>query len=110
MTSLRAAAGDRSIDVGSLGDAFLAGLERGVAALHGGRFDVADWTDRQVTTGRTVELALPDGSTEAIVATGVDGETGALRVRDPRAEAPERSIVVGEIVHVRMAAHARAGL
>jgi BirA family biotin operon repressor/biotin-[acetyl-CoA-carboxylase] ligase len=103
MTSLRAAAGDRPIDVDALGEAFLAGLETRVEALHGGRFDDAEWADRQVTTGRRIELALPDGSTESVAATGVDGATGALRVRDRGAGGPERSIVVGEIVHVRLA-------
>jgi BirA family biotin operon repressor/biotin-[acetyl-CoA-carboxylase] ligase len=110
MTSLRAAAGDRPIDIGAVERAFLTRLEARIEALHGESFDAADWADRQVTTGRGVELALPDGSTESVVATGVDGTTGALRVQDRGGDGPERSIVVGEIVHVRLAARARAGL
>jgi BirA family biotin operon repressor/biotin-[acetyl-CoA-carboxylase] ligase len=103
MTSVRALSGDRPIDTGSLLDRFLARLEARVEALHGGRFDEAEWADRQVTTGRRVVLALPDGSTESAVATGVDGASGALRVQDRGDNAAERSIVVGEIVHVRLA-------
>jgi BirA family biotin operon repressor/biotin-[acetyl-CoA-carboxylase] ligase len=110
MTSLRVAAGDRRIDVEALSVAFLAGLEARIEALHGDRFDAAEWADRQATTGRTIELALPDGSTESLHATGVDGATGALRVRDGRADGPERSIVVGEVVHVRLAAPVHGGL
>jgi len=56
-----------------------------------------------VTTGHRVVLALPDGSTESVVATGVDGASGALRVRNRRDNGEEHSILVGEIVHVRLA-------
>jgi BirA family biotin operon repressor/biotin-[acetyl-CoA-carboxylase] ligase len=104
MTSLRAEAGDRPIDAGTLLDRFLARLEARVEALHGGRFDDAEWAERQVTTGRRVVLALPDGSTESVVATGVDGASGALSVQGGDGNGKERSIVVGEIVHVRLAA------
>jgi BirA family biotin operon repressor/biotin-[acetyl-CoA-carboxylase] ligase len=103
MTSLRALAGDNPIDASALLDGFLARLEARVEALHGGRFDEAEWAERQVTTGRRVVLALPDGSTESVVATGVDGASGALRVRNRSNNSEERSIVVGEIVHVRLA-------
>jgi hypothetical protein len=90
--------------------AFLAGLEARVEALHGDRFDAAEWADRQATTGRTIELALPDGSTESLLATGVDGSTGALRVRERGEDSPGRSIVVGEVVHVRLAPPLHGGL
>ena len=103
MTSLRALTGDTAIDTSVLLDGFLGRLEARVEALHGGRFDEAEWADRQVTTGRRVVLALPDGSTESVVATGVDGASGALRVQDGGDHVAERSIVVGEIVHVRLA-------
>jgi len=102
MTSLRAAAGDRPIDVDALGEAFLAGLEERALALHDGRFDATEWADRQVTSGRTLDLALPDGSTESVVATGVDADSGALRVRDRDGDGLERSMFVGEIVHARL--------
>jgi BirA family biotin operon repressor/biotin-[acetyl-CoA-carboxylase] ligase len=102
MTSLRAAAGERPVEAGNLLDGFLSRLEPRVEELHGGRFDEVDWIDRQVTTGRTIEVLLPDGSTHSFIATGVDALTGALRVGDPGAPGEERSIVVGEIVHVRL--------
>jgi BirA family biotin operon repressor/biotin-[acetyl-CoA-carboxylase] ligase len=103
MTSLRTAAGDRPIDTVAVEEAFLARLEARILALHDGRFDDRAWADRQVTTGRAVEIAMPDGATESVVATGVDGTTGALLVQGRGADPPERSIVVGEIVHVRLA-------
>ncbi|HEY8801137.1 MAG TPA: biotin--[acetyl-CoA-carboxylase] ligase [Candidatus Limnocylindrales bacterium] len=103
MTSLRAAAGERPIDGTALVDAFLARLEARVAALHGGDFDAAGWIDRQVTTGRRIDLLLPDGTKDTVVATGVDAVSGALRIADSGQPDEERSIVVGEIVHVRLA-------
>lgn len=105
MTSLRSAAGDRPIDVVFLLDAFSSRLETRIEALFGGRFDVADWVDRQITTGRRVDLVLPDGSTEAVTARGVDPVSGALRIAEPTADDPEaeRRIIVGEIRHVRLA-------
>ncbi|HEY8847104.1 MAG TPA: biotin--[acetyl-CoA-carboxylase] ligase [Candidatus Limnocylindrales bacterium] len=103
MTSLRAATADRPIDTGRLFDGFLARLETRVQALHGGRFEGTDWSDRQVTTGREVVIELPDGSSETVVARGVDADSGALRIADAHEPGGERSIVVGEIVHVRLA-------
>jgi BirA family biotin operon repressor/biotin-[acetyl-CoA-carboxylase] ligase len=103
MTSLRAAAGDRTVDTRLLGERFLARVEARARDLHEKRFDGAEWASRQVTTGRTIELALPDGGSESVLATGVDADTGALLVRDVATEASDRAIVVGEIVHVRLA-------
>jgi BirA family biotin operon repressor/biotin-[acetyl-CoA-carboxylase] ligase len=104
MTSLREASGGRPIDLVALLDAFTSRLETRIEALAGGRFDVADWVDRQVATGRQVELVLPDGSVETTVARGVDGATGALRVAaaTPEDPAAERTLHVGEIRHVRL--------
>jgi BirA family biotin operon repressor/biotin-[acetyl-CoA-carboxylase] ligase len=104
MTSLREASGGRPVDLVLLLDAFTSRLEARIEALHGGRFDVADWVDRQVTTGRTIEIVHPDGSVESTVARGVDGATGALRVAAPSdADADaERALHVGEIRHVRL--------
>jgi BirA family biotin operon repressor/biotin-[acetyl-CoA-carboxylase] ligase len=103
MTSLRAAADERPIDHIGLVDGFLSRLEARVAALHGGDFDAAGWIDRQVTTGRRIDLLQPDGTTETVVATGVDAVSGALRIAEWDRPDEERSIVVGEIVHVRLA-------
>lgn len=106
MTSLRAAAGERPVDPALLLDAFTSRLETRIEALHGGRFDVADWVDRQVTTGREVDLVAPDETVQRVLARGVDGVSGALRISAPTADDPdaERHVLVGEIRHVRLAA------
>ncbi len=103
MTSLREASGGRPVDLDALLDAFLARLEVRIEALRGGRFDVADWTGRQLTTGRDVRVARHDGEIETLHAVGVDTDSGGLRVADPTATGSERAILVGEIVHVRLA-------
>ena len=106
MTSLRAAGGERPVDPALLLAAFTSRLETRIEALHGGRFDVADWVERQVTTGRTIEIVAPDGTSETVLARGVDASTGALRVAAPTDAEPdaERHVFVGEIRHVRLAA------
>ena len=101
MTSLQASA-DRPIDHDALLDAFLSRLEAGVAALRAGRFDAAAWTERQLTSGRQVELVTPDGAVTPVRARGVDAATGALVVEDAGAPTGERHVLVGEIRHVRL--------
>jgi BirA family biotin operon repressor/biotin-[acetyl-CoA-carboxylase] ligase len=105
MTSLRAAAGERPVDLVLLLDAFTSRLETRIEALFGGRFDVADWVERQITTGRTVEVVRPDGAVETATVRGVDPVSGALRIDAPTGDDPdtERRLVVGEIRHVRLA-------
>jgi BirA family transcriptional regulator, biotin operon repressor / biotin---[acetyl-CoA-carboxylase] ligase len=103
MTSLREASGGRPIDHITLLDAFLGRIETRIEALRDGRFDVAEWTARQVTTGRAVELIGPDGSSSILRALGVDASSGALVVADPGSPDRERAVVVGEIRHVRLA-------
>jgi biotin-(acetyl-CoA carboxylase) ligase len=95
MTSLREVA-RRRIDREELLDAFLGRLEVAIDAFREGQFDAAGWTERQVTTGRDVDLIAPDGTTTTVRATGVDPHTGALLVED-------RPVLVGEIRHVRLA-------
>ncbi len=95
MTSLRAVGG-RPIDHDALLDAFLGHLEVAIDALREGRFDAPAWSERQVTTGRVVDLIAPDGTTRARRVTGVDADSGALLVED-------RPVLVGEIRHVRLA-------
>lgn len=105
MSSLREASGGRPIEARELLEAFLLRLEPRVLALRAGLFDVAGWYDRQVTTGRVVELQLPDGTIEAVRAVGVDGVTGALLVadvEDVEAVRGEREVTVGEVAHVRL--------
>ena len=103
MTSLREAAGGRAIDPGALSEAFVARLERRVGELRADRFDAAEWAARQSTTGRLVELVLPDGTSQAVHALGVDPGSGALIVEDRSAPDGRRPVVVGEIRHARFA-------
>ncbi|MES2209867.1 MAG: biotin--[acetyl-CoA-carboxylase] ligase [Chloroflexota bacterium] len=111
MTSLREVSGGRPIDREAMLDGFLGRLETRVAALRGGRFDVAGWTARQVTTGHLVTLSGIDGSTTTVRAIGVDGASGALVVQDIHGEdlhrpggAPERLVFAGEILRLRLPA------
>ena len=106
MTSLREASGGRPIDRDALLDGFLGRLETRLAALRGRRFDVAGWTDRQVTTGHIVTLAGLDGSTTVVRALGVDGASGALVIEaiDALGQPSERLVFAGEILHLRLAA------
>lgn len=106
MTSLREASSGRPIDHVALLDAFLGRLEVRTEALRGGRFDVGDWTSRQLTSGRDVDLTAPDGVVSTVRALGVDSGTGALVIEDPDAQTGERLVLVGEVVRVRLASAA----
>ena len=101
MTSLREVARGHPVGNDSLLVAFLLHLEPRVLALRDGHFDVAGWHDRQVTTGRTVRIEMPDGSVVESRAVGVDGVSGALLIEDETAPNGERELISGEIVHVR---------
>jgi BirA family biotin operon repressor/biotin-[acetyl-CoA-carboxylase] ligase len=102
MTSLREASHGRPIDLALLLDGFLSRLEVRVEALRGGRFDLADWTERQLTTGRDVELERPDGARDRHRALGVDAESGGLVVEDTTSPTGERVVHVGEVRRVRL--------
>lgn len=102
MTSLREAASGRPIDHAALLDAFLGRLEVRIEALRGGRFDVADWTERQITTGRDVVLTGPEGEGRVVRAVGVHVATGGLVVSDPDQPGGERTVLIGEIRNVRL--------
>ncbi len=103
MTSLRVASGGRPIDLARLLDAFLLRLEPRIEALRGGWFDVADWVERQATTGREVRVELPVGEPIEARALGVDALSGGLVLADRSAPDGERTIVVGEVTRVRLA-------
>jgi BirA family biotin operon repressor/biotin-[acetyl-CoA-carboxylase] ligase len=105
MTSLREASRGRPVSAEGLLEAFLSHLEPRVLGLRDGHFDVAGWHDRQITTGRVVRIDMPDGSSQVVKAVGVDGATGALLVADVEetADGAERELLVGEVVHVRLA-------
>ena len=102
MTSLHEATGGRPVDQAALLDAFLGRLEMRVVALRAGRFDLAAWNARQVTTDREVQIEAQDGRSERVRALGVDAASGGLVVED--GEGGERTIVVGEVRHVRVPA------
>jgi BirA family transcriptional regulator, biotin operon repressor / biotin---[acetyl-CoA-carboxylase] ligase len=102
MTSLRETSHGRPIDQAVLLDAFLSRLEVRTEALRGGRFDLAGWTDRQMTTGREVELERPDGTRDLRRALGVDAESGGLVVEDTTSTTGERVVHVGEVRRVRL--------
>jgi BirA family biotin operon repressor/biotin-[acetyl-CoA-carboxylase] ligase len=102
MTSLRVASNGRPIELADLFAAFIDRVEARTIALRGGHFDVADWTARQLTSGRPVRLDLPDGSSLQTRALGVDTGSGGLVIEDLDAPAGERIILTGEIEHLRM--------
>ncbi len=104
MTSLREVSSGRPIDNDALLDGFLRRLEADFSALRRGQFDIAAWADRQMTSGRHVELVAPDGAVTTVQALGVDPDTGALAVEDDSVPSGARHVVVGEIRHVRVAA------
>ena len=109
MTSLHEISDGGRTDHAALLDAFLRRLEVGVYGLRADRFDEAAWADRQLTTGRDVELIAPDGAATTVRALGVDGATGALVVADGAATSGPRQVLVGEIRHVRLPAVGEAG-
>jgi BirA family biotin operon repressor/biotin-[acetyl-CoA-carboxylase] ligase len=102
MTSLAQLSPGRRIDRENLADAFLVGLAPLVEGLRKGQFPAGAWRARQLTNGSVVRLEWPDGTAETVLAEDVDAETGALLVRDPGEDGPPRSVVVGEIRHVRV--------
>lgn len=102
MSSLREVSGGRPIDTDELLEAFVLRLEPRILGLRDGHFDVAGWHARQITTGRTVELLMPDGRSERTRAVGVDGTSGALLVEGADGDLTEREVMFGEVAHVRI--------
>lgn len=102
MTSLRAIAEGRRIDTVALLEAFTKTLETMIEQLRYGVFDEAGWARRQLTNGHLVRLIGHDGREEIVRALRVDPATGALIVVDSTGTGPERSVVSGEIRHLRL--------
>ena len=102
MTSLEVAGGGRPIDRSALLQAFLDRLEPRIEALRAGRFDVADWTARQLVRRTRVRLVrgTDPGDAEDVLALGADPLTGALVVADPAAAGGERQVHAGEITRL----------
>ena len=109
MTALDEATGGRPVDGPALLGDFLARLEAGTDRLRAGAFDADRWSERQITTGRTIRLEGPD-AVELVRATGVDTATGALLVESLDAPNRTRTVVVGEVTHVRLAPSAPVGV
>jgi biotin-(acetyl-CoA carboxylase) ligase len=103
MTSLREVSGGRPIDRAVLLDEFLGRLETRTGALRGGRFDVAGWVGRQVTTGLHVQIDEGAGPGPAVRAVGVDASSGALVVADPASPRGERAVLAGDVTRLRLA-------
>jgi len=103
MTSLRAAGG-RPIDTDELLDAFLEAFEPRLLALRAGTFDAVDWSDRQLTTGRLIDLAERDGMAAVVRAIRSDPDSGALVVEDAASPSGSREVLTGDVVRVRLAA------
>jgi BirA family biotin operon repressor/biotin-[acetyl-CoA-carboxylase] ligase len=108
MTSLRDASGGRPVDLVRLLDAFTLRLEPRIEALRDGWFDVADWVERQATTGRDVRVDGPNAETIVGRALGVDALSGGLVLADDAAAGGERTILVGDVSRVRLANQAEA--
>jgi BirA family biotin operon repressor/biotin-[acetyl-CoA-carboxylase] ligase len=105
MTSLADLAPGLPIDRELVLHVFLERLERAVSALRDGQFAADAWRGRQLTNGMIVTLDQPDGTAETVIAEDIDTDTGALVVRDRRgysAADERRSVVVGEIRHLRL--------
>jgi len=103
MTSLRAAGGS-PIDTDELLEAFLQAFEPRLFALRAGTFDAAAWSDRQLTTGRLIDLAERDGTAAVVRAIRADPDSGALVVEDAASESGTREVLTGDVVRVRLAA------
>jgi BirA family biotin operon repressor/biotin-[acetyl-CoA-carboxylase] ligase len=100
MTSLSHASGRHQSREDLLG-AFLARLEHDIDDLRHARFDDDRWQDRQVTTGRSIDLIYPDDRRTTLMALGVDPRSGGLIVED---EGRTRIVHSAEILHVRLSA------
>ena len=103
MTSIRDIGDGQTVDTDALLERFLAHLDVAIDDLHGGTFDARTWQDRQLTTGRPVRLVAHDGRSEVVRALRADPESGALIVSGSGPDAPERRVVSGEILHLRLA-------
>jgi BirA family biotin operon repressor/biotin-[acetyl-CoA-carboxylase] ligase len=98
MTSLHEITGGMPVDRGRLIERFLDDVAARVERLRQAAFDGGEWADRQITTGRTVALETDEGLA-LLPAVGVDPESGALLVGEPGSE---RSVLVGDVRHVRL--------
>jgi BirA family transcriptional regulator, biotin operon repressor / biotin---[acetyl-CoA-carboxylase] ligase len=102
MTSLAELAPGQVIDREAVTHLFLERLERATAHLREGTFPADAWRSRQLTNGVPVRLEWPDGTAETVSAIDVDAHTGALLVAELGGGGQQRSVLVGEIRHLRL--------
>jgi BirA family biotin operon repressor/biotin-[acetyl-CoA-carboxylase] ligase len=102
MTSLAELAPGTVIDREVILHVFLEKLETAVEALRSGRFPAEEWRWRQLTNGVPVRLEWPDGASETVSALDVDVDSGALLVGELGGGGHPRSVLVGEIRHLRL--------
>src|SRR5690349_12268963 len=102
MTSLTDLAPGQLIDREVILHVFLEKLEKAVSELRAGRFAAEDWRWRQLTNGVAVRIEWPDGGSETVSAIDVDVESGALLIGALGGGGQPRSVLVGEIRHLRL--------
>ena len=102
MTSLAGLAPGQLIDREVIIHVFLERLDRSTSQLRAGTFAADAWRSRQLTNGVPVRLEWPDGTEETVSAVDVDAESGALVVRQLGGGGQQRSVLVGEIRHLRL--------
>lgn len=102
MTSVAELAPGQVIDREVIVHVFLERLEKAVTQLFAGTFPADAWRARQLTNGVPVRLEWPDGRSETVSAVDVDVETGALLVGELGGGGQQRSVLVGEIRHLRL--------
>ncbi len=102
MTSIAELAPGQVIDREVIVHVFLERLEKATALLRAGTFPGDAWKNRQLTNGVPVRLEWPDGQSETVSAVDVDVETGALLVGELGGGGQQRSVLAGEIQHLRL--------
>ena len=102
MTSLTELAPGQLIDREVILHVFLEKLQKAVEELRADRFPAEQWRWRQLTNGVPVRLLWPNGTSETVNAIDVDTETGALIVGELGGGRQRRSVLVGEIQHLRL--------
>ena len=102
MTSLTELAPGQLIDREVIIHVFLERLEKATAQLRAGTFPADAWRTRQLTNGVPVRLEWPDGRSETVSAVDVDVETGALLVGELGGGGQRRTVLAGEIHHLRL--------
>ena len=102
MTSIAELAPGQVIDREVIIHVFLERLEPAVAKLRAGEFPADAWRARQLTNGVPVRLEWPDGRSETVSAVDVDTDSGALVVGELGGGGQQRTVLVGEIQHLRL--------